>query len=72
MKTLSKTSLYFSEGRSDKEYHAELVEVDGGHVVNFRYGRRGAALNSGTKTAVSVDFDEAKAIGYPDYRVDGT
>ena len=62
MKTLNTISLYFSEGRSDKEYHAELVEVVGGHVVNFRYGRRGAALNSGTKTAISVDFEKAKAI----------
>lgn len=62
MKTLNTISLYFSEGRSDKEYHAELVEVDGGHVVNYRYGRRGAALISGSKTAISVGLDEAKAI----------
>ena len=62
MKTLSLTSLYYSEGRSDKEYHVELVEVDGGHVVNFRYGRRGAALSSGTKTAVPLSLHEAKAL----------
>lgn len=62
MKALNRISLYFSEGRSDKENHAELVEVYGGHVVNFHYGHRGGALNSGTKTEISVDFDEAKAI----------
>ena len=62
MKILTQTSLYYSEGRSDKEYHVELVAVDGGHVVNFRYGRRGAALTSGTKTAVPLSFDEAKAL----------
>ena len=62
MKTLSQTSLYYSEGRSDKEYHVELVEVDGGHVVNFRYGRRGSALTSGTKTTVPLGLDDAKAL----------
>ena len=62
MKTLSQTSLYYSEGRSDKEYHVELVEVDGGHVVNFRYGRRGSALTSGTKNAVPLGLDDAKAL----------
>ena len=62
MKILTKTSLYFSEGRSDKEYHAELVEVAGGHVVNFRFGRRGSALTVGTKTTVPVDLAQAQTI----------
>ena len=62
MKTLSLTSLYYSEGRSDKEYHIELVEVDGGHIVNFRYGRRGAAHTSGTKTTVPLSLDDAQAV----------
>ena len=62
MKTLTQTSLYFSEGSSDKEYHVELIQADGGHVVNFRYGRRAAALMSGTKTAMPLSFDDAKAV----------
>lgn len=62
MKALAKTSLYYAEGSSDKEYHAEIAEVDGGNVVNYRYGRRGAALTVGTKTSVPVDFAEAKRI----------
>jgi len=57
-----KTSLYYKEGSSDKEYHAEIVEVAGGNVVNFRYGRRGGTLNFGTKTSVPVDFAQAKKI----------
>jgi len=62
MKAIAQTSLYYSEGSSDKEYHAEIVEVTGGNVVNFRYGRRGAALTAGTKTSVPVDFAQAKKI----------
>ena len=44
MNTIENISLYYAEGHSDKEYHAEIVEVAGGNVVNFRYGRRGGAL----------------------------
>ncbi len=62
MHAIAKTSLYYSEGSSDKEYHAEIVEVAGGNVVNFRYGRRGASLTSGTKTSSPVDFAQAKKI----------
>jgi bifunctional non-homologous end joining protein LigD len=62
MRTIASTSLYYAEGSSNKEYHAELVEVEGGNVVNFRYGRRGGALSSGTKTSTPVDFAQAKKI----------
>ena len=62
MKTLAKSSLYYCEGSSNKEYHAEIVEVAGGNVVNFRYGRRGGALTVGTKTAAPVDPAEAQKI----------
>jgi bifunctional non-homologous end joining protein LigD len=63
MNALHKISLYYSEGSSNKEYHAEIVEAaNGSNVVNFRYGRRGGALTSGTKTASPVDFSEAKKI----------
>lgn len=62
MNVIAQTSLYYSEGSSDKEYHAEIAEVPGGNVVNFRYGRRGGSLTVGTKTATPVDFVEAKKI----------
>lgn len=55
-------SLYFKEGSSDKEYHVDLVPSESGFVVNFRYGRRGSALASGTKTASPVPFESAKKI----------
>lgn len=55
-------SLYFSEGSSDKEYHAQIVERDDGFVVNFQYGRRGSALAAGTKTASPVSFEAAKKV----------
>jgi bifunctional non-homologous end joining protein LigD len=62
MKSIEHTSLYYSEWRSDKEYHAEIVEVADGHVVNYRYGRPGAALTVGTKTLAPVNFAQAKKI----------
>lgn len=55
-------SLYFSEGGSDKEYHADLVETEAGFLVNFRYGRRGSALTSGTKTKDPLPYDKAKKV----------
>ena len=62
MSSIRKCSLYYSEGRSNKEYHAEIVEISGGNVVNFRYGRRGGTLTSGTKTSSPIEFTEAKRI----------
>ena len=55
-------TLYFKQGSSDKVYHASIVPKDGGYVVNFAYGRRGASLTTGTKTVTAVDYDAAKAI----------
>lgn len=57
--TPKNVSLYLTEGSSDKEYHAQLLEDQGGWVVNFQYGRRGKALKAGTKTASPVSFEAA-------------
>ena len=62
MNAIVRTSLYYAEGSSNKEYHAEIIEVAGGNVVNFRYGRRGSSLIVGTKTSAPVDFAQAKKI----------
>ena len=62
MKTLKSISLYFQEGSSDKEYHIQLVQETSGYVVNFQYGRRGAALKGGTKTDTPVDLPKAEKI----------
>lgn len=55
-------SLYFSEGTSNKEYHAQLLAEGDGYVVNFQYGRRGSALKAGTKTAAPLPYDKACAV----------
>ncbi len=62
LNTIENASLYFTEGRSNKEYHAELTEVAGGYAVNFRYGRRGGTLTVGSKTSTPIEFDQAKLI----------
>lgn len=56
------TTLYYKDDRSDKVYTAEMVEKDGGFVVNFAYGRRGSAQTPGTKTNVPVSEAKAKDI----------
>jgi predicted DNA-binding WGR domain protein len=63
MKVLDQARLWFQQGKSDKVYEVDLVEVvDGQHVVNFRYGRRGAALRDGTKTPTPVPLAKARAV----------
>ena len=49
---VQETSLWFKEGSSDKVYNVVIEEVQGSgmYVVNFSYGRRGNALQTGTKT----------------------
>jgi bifunctional non-homologous end joining protein LigD len=62
MNAIVTARLYYSEGSSDKEYHAEILALPDGNVVNFRYGRRGSTLTSGTKTATPVDLAQARKI----------
>jgi len=58
-----KVTLYFKQGTSDKVYSAALEEAGNNtFVVNFAYGRRGATLNTGTKTKAPVDYAAAKKI----------
>ena len=62
MKLVKTIALEFREGKSDKVYEVDLCEVGPDRfVVNFRYGRRGAKLQGGSKTAVPVARDEGRA-----------
>ena len=58
---MKNASLYYREGSSDKVYHATVEEKDGGYVVNFEYGRRGARMNAGSKSR-TVSLDKAVKI----------
>lgn len=63
MKQVLNETLYFQQGSSDKVYKAEIISVtDSSFIVNFAYGRRGAALKSGTKTNTPVSYDKALSI----------
>ena len=55
-------TLYYRQGSSDKTYAASIQAQDGGYVVQFQYGRRGSALQSGQKNPVPVPYDQAKRI----------
>ncbi|HEV8514933.1 MAG TPA: WGR domain-containing protein [Cyclobacteriaceae bacterium] len=54
--------LSFREGSSDKVYQVTLEEKENGFLVNFAFGRRGAALNTGSKTSSPVDLPSAQKI----------
>lgn len=63
MRLIKQTVLYFKEGNSDKVYEIDLCDVGNDrYVVNFRYGRRGAALKEGSKTPVPVSLAEAERL----------
>jgi predicted DNA-binding WGR domain protein len=55
--------LHFHENNSDKVYHLELRQIDHiSYTVYFEYGRRGNALQSGTKTPDPVSLEAAEKI----------
>ena len=54
--TNENTTLYYREGNSDKIYQVGIEQSGDGFVVNFAYGRRGATLNTGAKTASPVPY----------------
>jgi predicted DNA-binding WGR domain protein len=61
LKLIKQVQLFFQEGSSDKIYEIDLCETAPGEfVVNFRYGKRGAALKEGTKTVFPVNLQEAE------------
>ena len=63
MKLIKQTKLVFVEGKSDKVYEIDLCEVGANQfVVNFRYGKRGAALKDGSKTVAPVKRPEADKV----------
>jgi bifunctional non-homologous end joining protein LigD len=67
MSTITETvseriTLYYREGSSDKVYQTAIEPSGTGFVVNFAYGRRGATLQTGTKTIKPVSFDQAKKL----------
>lgn len=59
MQKLISTTLFFKDQKSDKVYRAAIEEKGEGYVVNFAYGRRGATLQTGTKTNQPVGYDVA-------------
>ena len=59
---LENVTLYYREGGSDKVYQCAIEQAGERFVVNFAYGRRGSTLNTGTKTNVPVDYEDAKRI----------
>lgn len=58
--TEEKISLYFKDARSDKEYHIQLVQQDGGWMVHYQNGKRGDTLTNGRKTETPVNYQSAK------------
>ena len=60
--SITSTSLHYSEGNSNKEYHVAVEPEGEGYIVTFAYGRRGNTLTTGRKTRNIVPLKEANAI----------
>ena len=59
---IESVELRYQEGTSDKVYMASIESSGGGYVVNFAYGRRGQALNTGTKTPEPLPLQVAASV----------
>jgi len=60
MQLISRTTLIYQAGNSDKIYEIDLCQTsENRYLVNFRYGRRGTTLKEGTKTVQAVPLAEA-------------
>lgn len=59
---LENITLYFREGSSDKVYQCAIEPAGDRFTVSFAYGRRGSTLNTGTKTNVPVEYEDARRI----------
>ena len=63
MKLIKTTKLIFAEGKTQRVYEVDLCEVGPKQfVVNFRYGKVGAALKDGSKTVAPVGEAEANKV----------
>lgn len=62
MPAVKQASLFYTNGSSDKEYHAQIVDRGDGYAVDFQYGRRGGPLQTGSKTPSPVALEKATAI----------
>ncbi len=63
VRLIEQTFLEYREGTSDKVYEVDLCEAGSGeYLVNFRYGRRGARLQEGTKTVFPEPLERARSI----------
>ncbi|HEV7405596.1 MAG TPA: WGR domain-containing protein [Chthoniobacteraceae bacterium] len=60
---MEQITLYCRAGSSDKVYQAAIQpEADNQYSVQYAYGRRGATLQTGTKTSVPVEYHMARSI----------
>jgi bifunctional non-homologous end joining protein LigD len=59
---IESVELRYQEGTSDKVYRASIESSGSGYVVKFAYGRRGSALNTGTKTPSPMPLAGAEAV----------
>ncbi len=60
--SVKSTSLYFTEGSSDKVYNAQIEQDGDGYRVFFQYGPRGKALKAGEKTSEPVSLNKAEKV----------
>ena len=62
--SIKSTTLYFTQGSSDKQYMVQIDETEDhvGFIVSFAFGRRGQAMQHRVKTEQPVPMAEAEEI----------
>ena len=59
---MSDINLFYRDGSSDKVYQIQIAPIGDLFVVNFQFGRRGTALQTGSKTTSPVSLSKAEQI----------
>lgn len=62
MSAVKSTTLYKTEGKSDKVYQVSIKQSGDGYLVEYQNGRRGSTLRSGLKTEHPVSLESAETI----------
>ena len=58
-RVVERADLFCKSGSKDAVYHMEIVQTEGGYLVNYRNGRAGGTLASGSETAKPLATLEA-------------
>jgi bifunctional non-homologous end joining protein LigD len=60
--SVTASSWYYKDAKSDKEYHIQIDEVPGGYMFRYRFGARGSSMRTTDKTTSPVPLAAAQKL----------